>query len=66
MKLTVNLRRCEGHGLCVQAAPTLFQINDDGDLVVLIDGELVPADREAAAADAARVCPVGALSVGLA
>jgi ferredoxin len=66
MKLAVDLRRCEGHGLCAQAAPDLFQINDDGDMVVLIDGELVPADQETAAADAARVCPVGALSVGLA
>jgi ferredoxin len=64
MKLAVDLGRCEGHGLCTQAAPSLFEINDDGDMVVLIDGESVPADQETSAAEAVRVCPVGALSVG--
>lgn len=64
MKIGVDQRRCEGHGLCTEAAPGLFEINDDGDLSVLIDvGEPVPVDQRPAAVLAARVCPVGALNV---
>jgi ferredoxin len=65
VKLVVDVRRCEGHGLCAEAAPGLFEINDDGDLVVLMDGDQVPEGQRDAAAAAARVCPVGALMVEL-
>jgi ferredoxin len=59
--MSVDLRRCEGHGLCEEAAPQLFRLDDEGDLLVLFDGEVVPQDQHAAAAGAARACPVGAL-----
>jgi ferredoxin len=63
MKLAVDLHRCEGHGLCAEAAPDLFEIDDEGDLVVLVDGDRVPDGQHDAAAGAARVCPVAALTV---
>ncbi|MFG2606221.1 ferredoxin [Streptomyces sp. NPDC048514] len=64
MKLSVDLARCEGHGLCEEAAPELFRLDDEGDLVVLFDASAaVPAEHETDAASAARVCPIGALRV---
>jgi len=63
MKIVVDRPRCEGHGLCEEAAPALMHLDGDGDLV--IDHEEVEAGSpDAAAASAAvRVCPVAALSL---
>lgn len=59
MKLVVDLARCEGHGLCEEAAPKLLHLDDAGDLV--IDQETIGEDDLAAANAAIRVCPVAAL-----
>ncbi|MCD2113292.1 MULTISPECIES: ferredoxin [Rhodococcus] len=61
MKITLDRPRCEGHGLCEEAAPELMHLDDDGELI--LDVTEVSADSaEAAAAGAAvRVCPVAAL-----
>ncbi|HEU4755153.1 MAG TPA: ferredoxin [Agromyces sp.] len=59
MRIEIDRPRCEGHGLCEEAAPDLMHLDDDGDLV--ID---VPEFGEAAldrARAAVRVCPVAAL-----
>jgi ferredoxin len=61
MKILLDSKRCEGHGVCAETAPELFRLDDDGDLVVLFDGDEVPAGQEDASASAVRVCPVGAL-----
>lgn len=59
MKLELDRPRCEGHGLCEEAAPALMHLDDDGELV--IDTEDI-AELDAASAKAAvRVCPVAAL-----
>ncbi|GAB2898251.1 ferredoxin [Streptomyces mayteni] len=60
MKVFVDRARCEGHGLCEDAAPALFGLDDDGELVVRFS-ETVPAGQEDPAEAAVRVCPVGAL-----
>ncbi|GAA1635210.1 MULTISPECIES: ferredoxin [Georgenia] len=61
MKIILDRPRCEGHGLCEEAAPHLMHLDDDGELV--IDVETVEgADADAAKA-AARVCPVAALKL---
>ncbi|MFG3106236.1 ferredoxin [Streptomyces tendae] len=60
MKVFVDRDRCEGHGLCEDAAPELFGLDDDGELVVRFS-ETVPVGQEDMAEAAARVCPVGAL-----
>jgi ferredoxin len=60
MKVLVDRARCEGHGLCEDAAPDLFEIDDAGELVLLFDGT-VPDGRDGSAADAVRICPVSAL-----
>lgn len=59
MRIQVDQARCEGHGLCEEAAPQLMHLDDEGVLVIDVD-EL--ADHQVAAAQAAvRVCPVAAL-----
>lgn len=53
--------RCEGHGLCEEAAPHLMHLDDDGELT--IDQPEVSPEDLAAARDAVRVCPVAALKL---
>jgi ferredoxin len=62
MKVAVDRARCESYGFCADAAPTYFQLDDEGDLVVERD-EVEPGD-EADVLAAVRVCPVAALTVG--
>lgn len=57
----LDRNRCEGHGMCVSAAPGIFDLNEDGDLLVL-DTE-VTADHVAQARTAADACPVRALQI---
>ncbi|MFJ9665502.1 ferredoxin [Streptomyces sp. NPDC101219] len=59
MNIVLDRARCEGHGLCEEAAPQLMHLDDDGELIL----DRQPADEaDAAAANAAvRVCPVAAL-----
>ncbi|TXK41615.1 ferredoxin [Nonomuraea sp. C10] len=59
MKIVLDRPRCEGHGLCEEAAPELMHLDDDGELV--LDREEI-GDAEVPLANAAvRVCPVAAL-----
>lgn len=59
MQLILDRPRCEGHGLCEEAAPELMHLDDDGDLV--LDVETVEGPQADAARAAVRVCPVAAL-----
>lgn len=59
MKIELDRPRCEGHGLCEEAAPRLMHLDDDGELV--LDREELSDDDLTAANSAVRVCPVAAL-----
>jgi len=59
MRIVLDRPRCEGHGLCEEAAPQLLHLDDDGDLVLERE-EIAEADIATATA-AVRVCPVAAL-----
>lgn len=60
-RIILDRQRCEGHGMCEDAAPEVFSLDDEGELHVLIS-EVPPAlERDAQAA--VRVCPVAALSL---
>ncbi|HKX69439.1 MAG TPA: ferredoxin [Intrasporangium sp.] len=59
MQLILDQPRCEGHGLCEEAAPTLMHLDDEGDLVLDVE-QIDDQDLDAARA-AVRVCPVAAL-----
>lgn len=59
MKIVLDRPRCEGHGLCEEAAPSLMHLDDEDELV--IDREEIGDDDLATANAAVRVCPVAAL-----
>lgn len=61
-QIILDRPRCEGHGLCEEAAPDLMHLDDDGELV--LDVETVSGDDVARAQSAVRVCPVAALRLG--
>ncbi|MBK1787308.1 ferredoxin [Prauserella cavernicola] len=58
MRITVDRNKCTGLGICESLAPDVFEINDDGELVLTAevpDGQL--DDVEAAVSG----CPTEAL-----
>jgi ferredoxin len=59
MKVTVESDLCEANGLCVLAAPRIFNLIDDDVLDVLVPEP--PPDMESAVADAVSACPKQAL-----
>jgi ferredoxin len=61
MKVVVDLGLCDLHGLCVEAAPEVFELLDDGSLHVIND---TPPDGLRAKVDkAVRECPTGAITI---
>lgn len=61
MKVIADYERCEGHGLCTQQAPEIFELDDDGELIHHFDGADIPAEQHDPASSAASACPVAAL-----
>lgn len=59
MRIELDRPRCEGHGLCEEAAPSLLHLDDEGELVIDVP-EVAESDQDLARA-AVRVCPVAAL-----
>lgn len=62
MRVEVNRAKCEGYGLCEQVAPALYELDEEGELILKVD-DPVPADLQEAAQAGARSCPVAALQV---
>ena len=61
MKILVDLNACDLHGLCVEAAPEVFEIGNDGELHILNE---TPEDGLRPKVDkAVRECPTGAISI---
>jgi len=62
MRITFNRALCDGNGNCAAAAPELFLLDDNDELVVLNEhpGEELRSKAEAAV----RACPKNALSLG--
>ncbi|VFA88411.1 Ferredoxin [Gordonia paraffinivorans] len=61
MRIVVDREGCGGHGRCVAVAPELFDLDDDGISLPLVD-ELA-TDQEAAAKDAIANCPQSAIRI---
>ncbi|OUS81338.1 ferredoxin [Rhodococcus pseudokoreensis] len=60
MEIVVDYEGCEGHGECVIAAPEVFDLNDDGDEVIVLDD--APAESLRPKVETAvKLCPVAAL-----
>ncbi|WP_283136827.1 ferredoxin [Rhizohabitans arisaemae] len=59
--LIADLNACQGYANCVIAAPDTYDIDDDG-LVVLLRAR-IPGEDRARVEEAARSCPVSALTI---
>ena len=64
VRLLVDRGRCEGYGMCEQAAPELIQLSDDDEPVIA--EELLSAEHKGPAEGAVRACPVAALRISTA
>ena len=62
MRIQLDQETCQGHSRCYALAPEVFDVDDDGFAVVLIDGELPPELEEKAVLAAAN-CPERAITV---
>jgi len=62
MKITIEEEKCCGAGQCVLVAPEVFDQRDEDGIVVLLD-PAPPADQQAAAREAAQVCPAAAIHI---
>ncbi len=60
-RITVDRDLCQGHAVCENEAPGLFEVSKKGDLTIL--DQRPPDDRRAAAEAAVRFCPTHALSI---
>lgn len=62
MRLRLDSEACQGHGRCYTLAPDLFDSDDEGYAVLLVDGELSP-DQVKAAQLAVDNCPEFAITL---
>ena len=61
MRIRLDTEACQGHGRCYTLAPTLFDSDDLGHCVLLV--EEVPAGLEDAARTGVDNCPEQALTL---
>jgi ferredoxin len=62
MKAEIDTAKCVGHGQCYATAPEVFEDDDDGYGRVLGNGQVAPADEEAAHRGAGN-CPEAAITL---
>lgn len=61
MKVQVDRNKCQSYGNCVDEAPELFDLDDAGISVPLVDE--VPDDQRESARNAAASCPANAIRI---
>jgi ferredoxin len=61
MKVIVDFVKCTGLGICESMAPDIFEVNDDGALVLLKEG--ITDDELQAVEEAVAGCPTEALRI---
>ena len=62
MQIHLDAEKCQGHNRCYALAPELFDVDDYGQAVLLVDGE-VPGELREKARLAAANCPEFAISI---
>jgi ferredoxin len=62
LDFTADVGLCIGGGMCVMAAPRVFDQSEDEGLVVVLD-EHPPPEEHDAVREAARLCPSGAILI---
>jgi ferredoxin len=62
VRVTIDPEACTGHGRCYTLAPGVFDSDDRGLGVVVVDGD-IPPELEKAARQAVANCPEQAISI---
>lgn len=62
MKVIVDMIRCDGNGMCVDACPEVFEIREDDDIVTVLMEQPGEELREKVT-KAVRACPKAAITV---
>jgi len=62
MRVKVDELRCDAHGVCVDACPEVFALDDDDDVVTVLVEKPDESLRESLHR-AARMCPKAAITV---
>ena len=62
MKVVVDNSKYQGHGRCYDLSPEVFAADEDGYVLLNIEGD-IPADLEHKARTAVLNCPENALSL---
>lgn len=60
-KVTVDFDKCTGLGICESLAPAFFEVNDEGDLMLLKEG--ISPDELQEVEEAVAGCPTEALRI---
>jgi len=69
MKVKVDWDLCEANAVCMDIAPELFKVDEEDNFHHLLKGSAdeisgeIPAEQEAKAQEAVRLCPRQALAV---
>jgi ferredoxin len=61
MRVVVDRQLCKGHGVCMEEAPTVFEVTRDGRMTILL--EEPPPELRAQVEAAVKYCPTEALSL---
>ena len=62
MRVIIDSDKCQGHNRCYALAPELFDVDDYGTAILLVEGE-IPAELEEKARLAVANCPEYAITV---
>lgn len=62
MRVRLDTEKCQGHNRCYALAPELFDVDDYGTAVLLVDGE-IPSELEPKAQLAVANCPEYAITI---
>lgn len=62
MSFSIDMARCVGAGVCVLAAPEVFDQNDDDGTVIVLNANPSP-ELVASVRDAAARCPAAVITV---
>ena len=62
MQVHLDAEKCQGHNRCYALAPELFDVDDFGQAMLIVDGD-VPAELHAKARLAASNCPEYAITI---
>jgi len=62
VRIAYDREKCQGHNRCYLLAPELFDVDDDGYAILLVEGD-VPAELETKARLSADNCPEYAITL---